>query len=58
MPVSNTLLVLKLAIIRELNASRSQFGEVMILPVVLDELKVDTSYPGTNQINQAIEEGW
>ena len=39
--VSNTSPILNLAIIGQLDLLRQQFGEVLIPPMVLQELKVD-----------------
>ena len=56
--VSDTSPVLNLAVIGHLELLRQQFGEVVFPPAVLEELKVDSDYPGTSQIRQAIEDGW
>lgn len=45
--VSNTSPVLNLAIIQQLDLLRQQFGEVLIPPAVLAELKIDSNYPAT-----------
>lgn len=56
--VSNTSPILNLAIIRQLDLLRQQFGEVLVPPAVLAELKVDANYPGTDLIRQALQENW
>jgi uncharacterized protein len=56
--VSNTSPVLNLAIIQQLDLLRRQFGEVLIPSAVLAELKVDSNYPGTDLIRQALQDNW
>ncbi len=56
--VSDTSPVLNLAVIGRLELLRLQFGEVVFPPAVLEELKVDSEYPGTSQIRQALKDGW
>jgi predicted nucleic acid-binding protein len=47
--VSNTSPILNLAIIGRLDLLRQQFSEVLIPPMVLQELKVDTELPGVER---------
>ncbi|MCC6569564.1 MAG: DUF3368 domain-containing protein [Anaerolineales bacterium] len=56
--VSDTSPILNLAVIGHLDLLRRQFGDVVLPPAVLEELKVDADYPGTVEIRQALEEGW
>jgi predicted nucleic acid-binding protein len=56
--VSNTSPILNLAIIQQLDLLRQQFGEVLVPPAVLAELKVDSNYPGTDLIRQTLQENW
>jgi len=56
--VSNTSPILNLAIIGELYLLRDQFGVILIPPVVLDELHVDKNLPGSEDVNNAIKDGW
>ncbi len=56
--VSNTSPVLNLAVIGQLELLRQQFHEVLIPQAVLDELRLDANYPGTEQIRQALTNGW
>ncbi len=56
--VSNTSPIMNLAIVGELDLLRQQFGEVIVPPAVIDELRLDTEFPGTDNIRRAISEGW
>ena len=56
--VSNTSPILNLAIIGRLDLLRQQFGEVLIPPMVLQELKVDTELPGVEPIRLALQNDW
>lgn len=56
--VSDTSPVLNLAVIGHLDLLRQQFGEVVIPPAVQAELKVDSDLPGTDEIRQALTDGW
>jgi predicted nucleic acid-binding protein len=53
--VSNTSPVLNLAIIGKLTMLQRQFGEVWIPTAVLDELKLETNFPGVPEIQLALE---
>ncbi len=56
--VSNTSPVLNLAIIGQLDLLYQQFGEVLIPPAVLQELKVDGELPGVQPIRLALQHNW
>jgi predicted nucleic acid-binding protein len=56
--VSNTSPILNLAIINQLDLLRQQFGEVLIPPAVQTELKVETQFPGTTVVRQALQGQW
>ena len=56
--VSNTSPVLNLAIIGQLDLLHQQFGEVLIPPAVLQELKVDGALPGVQPIRLALQHNW
>lgn len=56
--VSNTSPLLGLAAIEQLHLLRQQFGEILIPPAVLQELKLDTDFTGTHFLRQAIDTGW
>jgi predicted nucleic acid-binding protein len=56
--VSNTSPILNLAIIGKLDLLRQQFGEVLIPPMVLQELKVDAELPGVEPIRLALQNHW
>lgn len=56
--VSNTSPILNLAIINRLDILRRQFGEIIIPPAVLAELKLDSELPGVTQVQQALDQGW
>jgi hypothetical protein len=44
--------------LNQLDLLRQQFGEVLIPPAVLSELKADTDFPGADRIRQALAEAW
>lgn len=56
--VSNTSPIMNLAVVDLLSLLRQQFGEVIVPAAVIEELRLDTDYPGTDKIRQAISEGW
>lgn len=56
--VSNTSPIMNLAVVDLLDLLHQQFGEVIVPAGVVDELKLDTGYPGTDKIRNAIEAGW
>lgn len=56
--VSNTSPIMNLAVVDLLNLLRQQFGEVFVPAAVIEELRLDTDYPGTDKIRQAISDGW
>lgn len=56
--VSNTSPVMNLAVVGLLNLLRRQFGEVIVPEAVIAELRLDTDFPGTENIRRAISEGW
>lgn len=56
--VSNTSPILNLAIIGELSLLRDQFREVLIRGAVLDELRVQENFPGSQVVRNAIKAGW
>jgi predicted nucleic acid-binding protein len=56
--VSNTSPILNLAIINRLDLLRQQFGEVLIPPAVLSELKADTDFLGADRIREALLQAW
>jgi predicted nucleic acid-binding protein len=56
--VSNTSPILNLAIIGRLEFLQQQFREVLIPPAVLSELKLNSAFPGTPDVRQALEAGW
>lgn len=56
--VSNTSPIMNLALVGVLDLLRQQFGEVVIPTAVVDELKLDTDYPGTGEIRAAMTAGW
>jgi hypothetical protein len=56
--VSNTSPILNLAIIGRLDLLRQQFSAVLIPPMVLQELKVDTELPGVEPIRLALQNRW
>jgi predicted nucleic acid-binding protein len=49
---------MNLAVVDLLNLLRQQFGEVIVPTAVIEELRLDADYPGTDKIRQAISEGW
>lgn len=56
--VSNTSPVMNLAVLGLLDLLRQQFGEVIVPEAVIEELRLDTDFPGTENIRRAISEGW
>lgn len=56
--VSNTSPIMNLAIVDQLYLLQKQFGEVVVPMAVIEELKLDTDYSGTDRIRTAISEGW
>ena len=56
--VSNTSPIMNIAIVDLLSLLRQQFSEVIIPAAVIEELRLDTDYPGTDKIRQAISDGW
>ena len=56
--VSNTSPILNLAIINQLDLLRQQFGQIVIPPMVLTELKPDEDRPGSEMIRSAVAAGW
>lgn len=56
--VSNTSPIMNLAIVDKLDLLQKQFGEVIVPIAVIEELKLDTDYSGTDKIRTAISEGW
>jgi predicted nucleic acid-binding protein len=56
--VSNTSPILNLAIIDHLDLLQEQFEQVIIPTDVLDELKLETDFPGTENIRRALQSDW
>ena len=56
--VSDTSPLLNLAIIGRLDLVQQQFSAVLIPPIVLEELKVDTNLPGAETMRLALHTGW
>ncbi|MBN8655812.1 MAG: DUF3368 domain-containing protein [Anaerolineae bacterium] len=56
--VSNTSPIMNLAIVGELDLLHQQFGEVIVPQAVIDELRLESEFPGTDNIRRAILEGW
>ena len=56
--VSNTSPVLNLAIVDLLHLLQHQFDEVLVPPAVLDEMRLDTNFPGVDRIRQSMLDGW
>lgn len=56
--VSNTSPIMNLAVLDLLELLHQQFGEVLVPAAVIDELKLDTDYPGTENIRKALSAGW
>jgi len=56
--VSNTSPILNLAIVGRLSLLREQFREILIPTAVLEELRVGEDLPGSQDVLDAIEEGW
>ncbi len=56
--VSDTSPILGLAAIERLDLLRAQFGEILIPPAVMAELKTETEFRGAKSIRQALKRGW
>lgn len=56
--VSNTSPLLNLAIIDRLSLLRQQFELIQIPTAVLEELRVNELLPGSQLLQEAIEDGW
>lgn len=56
--ISNTSPVMNLAIVGQLELLQKRFDEVIIPEAVVEELKLDTDYSGTDKIRDAISAGW
>lgn len=56
--VSNTSPVMNLAAVDLLDLLRQQFGEVVVPAAVIEELRLESDYPGTDKIRNAISAGW
>lgn len=56
--VSNTSPILNLAVLGRLDLLREQFGDVLIPPAVLNELRIDADLPGSDAIRLALREEW
>ncbi|GMV35394.1 MAG: DUF3368 domain-containing protein [Chloroflexi bacterium] len=56
--VSNTSPIMNLAVLGLLDLLRQQFGEVIVPGAVIEELRLDADFPGTENIRRAISEGW
>lgn len=56
--VSNTSPIMNLAAVDLLDLLRRQFGEVIVPEAVIEELRLDSGYPGTDKIRIAMSEGW
>ena len=56
--VSNTSPIMNLATVDMLDLLRLQFEEVLVPAAVIDELRLDTDYPGTDKIRDAMDAGW
>ncbi len=56
--ISNTSPVMNLAIVGQLELLQKRFNEVIIPEAVVEELKLDTDYSGTDKIRDAISAGW
>jgi uncharacterized protein len=49
---------MNLAAVGMLDLLRLQFGEVLVPAAVIDELRLDTDYPGTSEVRSAMNSGW
>ncbi|MCK6569170.1 MAG: DUF3368 domain-containing protein [Anaerolineales bacterium] len=49
---------MNLAVLGLLDLLRQQFGEVIVPGAVIEELRLDADFPGTENIRRAISEGW
>jgi predicted nucleic acid-binding protein len=56
--ISNTSPLLNLSIIGHLDLVREQFGEVHTPPAVEEELRLDASRPGSQELREALDRGW
>ena len=56
--VSNTSPIMNLAAVDLLDILRRQFVEVIVPEAVIEELRLDSGYPGTDKIRIAMSEGW
>jgi len=56
--ISNTSPILNLAIIDKLFLLQKQFGEILIPPGVLEELRIEEELPGSYIIREAIRLEW
>ncbi len=56
--VSNTSPILGLAAVHCLHLLKQQFERLEIPPTVFSELKTQTDFRGTGEIEQALQEGW
>lgn len=56
--VSNTSPIMNLASVDLLDLLRKQFGEVIVPEAVIEELRLNSGYPGTDKIRTAMSEGW
>jgi predicted nucleic acid-binding protein len=56
--VSNTSPLLNLAIIERISFLQEQFGQILIPPGVLEELRVQENLPGSQGVREALEAGW
>ena len=56
--VSNTSPILNLAIVGHIALLREQFGEIIIPPAVLAELRVDDDLSGSENVRAVLKAGW
>ena len=56
--VSDTSPIQGLAAIEQMDLLRAQFGDILIPPAVLAELKVETGFRGVKAIREALKRGW
>jgi len=56
--VSNTSPILNLAVVNHLDLLKQQFGKIFVPPTVVIELKLQSDYPGTKIIQQALDAEW
>jgi predicted nucleic acid-binding protein len=50
--------IISLAAIDRLDILENQFGEKLIPPAVVNELKIGTAFRGVKAIQQALSSGW